>query len=969
VAIKEDPTERSHLVLLAKNINGYRNIRSMLAEAERSHKHRGFPRIDFNLLDKYREDIFVTTSCPSGVVYKLLSSDNMDDAEAFLRSMKECVGGENVFLEIQNLRKFYKSIGRDFVTLSSRAQVPLVGTCDCHMISTDDWDVHRILVSLRFPKGGLSEGYPSETYVQDDKEAFRLFKRLYNSRRAGEAMTNAYEIAEACECPFSESQNFMPQFANSAAEEAAILKERSRESLLRMMPRNRRKRYLRQLKYELSVIKNQGFSGYFLLVDEIMQYARKNGIEFGPGRGSCAGSVVCWSLGITQLDPIKHGLYFERFLNPSRVSYPDIDLDFEHRRRDEIIKHIREKYGTVLPIMTWNMIRGKTALKDVARLMGIPAVEQNEWTKMFPEKCERIEDALEQSGDLRRVAEMEENEEIFRIAQRLQGLKRQTGLHAAAVAVLTKGAADLVPVLNVKTGSGRHATTTECTAFDMHDIEALGVLKVDILGLATLSVIKDVRSWMEMDFDWNTFTSDSDAVQIIRQGKTAGIFQMEGIGITKFIRRLKPEKFEDAVLAVSAYRPGPMDFIDRMLEVRQGKSEPGYIHECLEPIFGPTYGWPVYQEQVMALMRALAGMSMAEADLVRKAMGKKLPEEMAKIRKTFVRGAIKKSGLTRDEAHEIFDWVQKFAGYAFNKAHGASYALISMATAALKSRHPEAFYAALLNAEGFKKGILYAGEAALFGVRFLPPDINKSQIFCTPEKNVIRFGLGLVKNIGEAAEQIIRVRQNHGPFGDIEKFIDLCPFVDKRTIESLILAGAFDSIHGNRQAILAVVERSWKKRKRRQLRRGAVHMLAELPDMRPCDYPADVEENLVDRCLAEMSLIGFSPSARLLRKRIPARIIPAWKLRAKSGKHAASIFAVVDQVEFRMNRDRLFGYIRFNDLTASMTGTCGYQSAERLQQMGTEMKSTLLIAHGTFYPPDFMKVEYFERVDKKGLSL
>lgn len=973
VKYKEEKGERMHVTLLADGPEGYKNLCAINGIAERQNKMFGFPRIDMDLMQQYSDGVIMMTGCMGGPVYRALAAGNFDSALDFMSRAQHCFGKDNVYVEIHNHSGAqYKTLAEGFSTLARRSGAKLVGCVDAHMLRPEDHYLHRILVSVRFSGGDMHEGYPQEVYVQSEAEAKQYFSRLYSPAMCQEAMDSTVEIASRCRSPFDKDMNFMPKMASTPKEEFEILKQRVIEGLRTLdIPASKRQEYLDRVKYELKMIAKLGFQGYFILVQDIIRFAKSHDIYCGYGRGSSSGAIVCWALGITNVDPIKHGLYFERFLNPGRASSPpDIDIDIQSARRDEVIQYIKNQYGTVLPVITWSRIHGRTALKDVGRILGFPFEELNELTQKFPSKASSIKDAMEKSQDFNKVARSPRYNEIIAHAQRLEGLRRQTGRHAAAVAVLTEEAAKIVPVVVVKTGSGKTAEYVECAGFDMYDIDAMKCLKIDVLGLSTLDIIQDVeREHGKIGDTLNIadIENDSQALDLISEGNTVGVFQLEQPWMTDFVKKLKPQGFHDIYLTIAAYRPGPMEFIPKILDIRSGKSVPEYPAPGIEHILEPTYGFPIYQEQIIRIMQDMGGMTASEADIVRRAMGKKIASEMERMQQKFKEGAVAK-GFDQEQADIVWAWCDKFSGYGFNISHSVSYGMLSMVTAALKARYPATFFSALINSAGSGDAALYVGEAAMMGVEMRPPDINKSEVRCSTEssveggiKDAVRWGLVHIKNVGESvAEAIVGARRKFGPYKDIEQVIDRCQGLDRRSLESLISCGAMDAFGKNRAAVLEVMKKSWGKRKKRGTAPKGVVPLFDLPPMRSQDYPDIQDLALAERCSQEFDLLGFSLGAKDLRSKLSSainrRVMPSYGLRYVDGRHDFYVFGRVQDVKHGTNSKG------DPSLSVDLTDFTGYIHARADKKAMRKVEGLLrpgawVVLKGMFKPPVYFYIK------------
>lgn len=811
----DDPVkERNyHLILLAKSEKGYKNLikLSSLSYLE------GFyykPRIDWELLQKYNEDLICLTACMQGEVPRLLFLGEEQKAYQKAGMLSEIFGKGNFFLELQeNGYDEQKIINRHLITLSKRMDLPLIATNDCHYLGKEDATTHDILLCVQTGKTVEDTNRlrfaTQEFYFKSPDDMKRSFMDI------PEALSNTLAVADKCNIELNYDNYQLPNYdvpegytLDSYLEELAW--QGLRERYIEITP------VLEQrLRYELDVIQKMGFPGYFLIVWDFIHYSRQHGIPVGPGRGSAAGSLVAYSLGITQIDPLKYGLIFERFLNPSRISMPDIDIDFCYVRRSEVIDYVTEKYGkdNVCQIITFGTMAAKNAIRDVGRAMKIPLPEVDKIAKMVPgTPGMTIHKALEESSDLKK--EYDKNEQVrslLDVARSVEGFPRHASTHAAGVVISPGPLTDYVPLYKP---AGSDDVTTQ---FEMGTVaDEIKLLKIDFLGLRTLTVVYDAAKLIKKRYgitlDLHNLPLDDPAVyELLTQAETDGVFQLESSGMRDLLRRLAPSNFEDISAVIALYRPGPLGsgMIDDFIKRRHGKIKLEFMHDSLSEILRNTYGVIVYQEQVMQIASTLSSFTMAEADKLRKAMGKKNPEVMAKMEAQFIEGA-EKNSVDPKKAKEIWDLIVKFAGYGFNKSHTVAYALVAFQTAYIKAHYPVEFMASLLTSEmgNQDKMVNYIKSCRKMGLKVLPPDINESErSFTVINKETIRFGLGAVKNVGEAAIQLILDERNQSRF---ESLFNLCQRVDtgkvnSKVIESLIKCGAFDSMGTRRSQMLQVL--------------------------------------------------------------------------------------------------------------------------------------------------------------------
>jgi len=811
----DDPIkERNyHLILLAKSEKGYQNLTklSSLSYLE------GFyykPRIDWELLQKYHEDLICLTACMQGEVPRLLYLGEEKKAYQKASMLSDLFGKGNFFLELQeNGYDEQNTINRHLIALAKRMDLPLIATNDCHYLNKEDATTHDILLCVQTGKTvddtNRLRFATQEFYFKTPEDMRNSFKDI------PEALFNTIEVAEKCNIELNYDKYLLPNYEvpegytlDSYLEELAWQGLRERYSEISPDLEKR-------LRYELDVIQTMGFSGYFLIVWDFINHSRKVGIPVGPGRGSAAGSLVAYTLGITQLDPFKYGLIFERFLNPSRISMPDIDVDFCYVRRGEVIDYVTKKYGkeNVCQIITFGTMAAKNAIRDVGRAMKIPLPDVDKIAKMVPgTPGMTLDKALEESSDLKKEYDKDEQvRSLIDVARSVEGFPRHASTHAAGVVISPGPLTDYVPLYKP---AGSDDVTTQ---FEMGTVaDEVKLLKIDFLGLRTLTVIYDaaklVKKRYGITLDLHHLPLDDAAVyELLTSADTTGVFQLESTGMRDLLKRLAPSNFEDISAVIALYRPGPLGsgMIDDFIKRRHGKIKIEYMHDSLSEILKNTYGVIVYQEQVMQIASTLSGFTMAEADKLRKAMGKKIPEVMAKMESKFVDGAAK-NNVDPKKAKEIWDLIVKFAGYGFNKSHTVAYALVAFQTAYLKAHYPVEFMASLLTSEmgNQDKMVTYIKACKTMGLKVLPPDINESErSFTVIDKETIRFGLGAVKNVGEAAVQVILDERNKTKF---KSLFDVCQRVDtgkvnSKVIESLIKCGAFDSLGARRSQMLQVL--------------------------------------------------------------------------------------------------------------------------------------------------------------------
>jgi DNA polymerase-3 subunit alpha len=815
----------NHLVLLAKNDVGYHNLLKLTTYGHTE----GFyykPRIDWELLRKHHEGLIALTACAGGVVSTYLAVGDYESARGVALELKELFG-DDVYLEIQNHGLEREAIIREGMQrLSQELDMRLICTNDIHYVNRDHDVAHNVylhIADVREAEDITRLRYEtSEYYYKSEQEMLALFKDY------PQAIESTVEVMEKIDFNLELGTLHMPEFpippesgAKDLDEYMSKLVYEGAEKRYRTLSQEARDR----LDFEIGVITSMGYSGYFLITQDFINAAKKRGIRVGPGRGSAAGSLVAYSLGITNVDPLRYDLLFERFLNPDRVSMPDIDVDFQDDRREEVISYTREKYGSesVSQIVTYGKLSARAVIKDVGRVLGIPLNVVESITKHIPVKMGKVEPlrfafGLEKDPskkwtpikELAWVAKSDDPkmQQLVKYSVILEGLNRNVGMHAAGVVIAPSDTSDYVPLYKTP-------NTELMTQFNMGDLEDAGLLKMDFLGLITLSVIdralKLVRLTKGVDIDIEDIPLDDEKTfTMIGEGHTVGVFQFESSGMREYLSKLKPRSIDDLAAMNALYRPGPMEFIGDFIDRKFGRQKIEYLHPAMEPILKSTYGIIVFQEQVMQLAAEIAGFTLAQSDIMRRAMGKKKADVMAQQRVEFVEGAGAK-GISKKVATEIFDMIDKFANYGFNKSHSVAYSILAYQTAWLKANHTPEFMAALMTAEMAKtdKIVMLIDECRKLDIEVLPPDVNASYVDFSVSEQRIRFGLAAVKNVGiGAVESIVEARDSGGPFQSLFDFTERVNTraVNKKTMESLVLAGAMDSLDGNRAEQFSSIE-------------------------------------------------------------------------------------------------------------------------------------------------------------------
>ena len=813
----------NHLVLLCEDLQGYHNLVKLVS----SGFLEGFyykPRIDYDLLAKHNKGLIALSACLKGAVTEAVVDEKYDQARENAYRLRDIFGKQNFFLEIQDQGlEIEKAVNPPLVRLSKETGIPLVATNDCHYLHHEDAHAQEVLLCIQTGKtmgdANRMKFATDQFYFKSAVEMAQVFREI------PEALRRTVDIAARCNVKIERIANPFPEFKVPAGHTPGTYFEKVvREGFATRVPylermakagalANPLSEYERRLSSEIHMIQKMRYEGYFLIVWDFIHYARTQDVPVGPGRGSAAGSLVSYALRITDVDPLQYNLLFERFLNPERISMPDIDIDFCMRRRGELIEYVTQKYGreNVAQIITFGTMAAKAAIKDVGRAMEIPYAEVDRLAKMVPTTLGiELKDALEEAPQLKSAVNSDEKlKDLMNVALRLEGLSRHASTHAAGVVISPQPLTDLVPVYK----TNRDEITTQ---FDMNALERIGLLKMDFLGLTTLTVLHDTVKMVEqnrgvkVDIE-NLALDDAETYRLFARGDTTAIFQFESHGMRDILRRYQPTRIEDLTALNALYRPGPIQggMIDDFINRKHGKTKVSYELPQLQDILQETYGVILYQEQVMQIANRLASFSLGEADILRRAMGKKKKEEMAAQRAKFLNGCANNK-VPEKKAERIFNLMEEFAGYGFNKSHSCAYALLAYQTAYMKTHYPVEFIAALLTSEtgNAEKTVKYINEARGMSISILPPDVNESDLYFTPVGESIRFGLAAIKNVGENTAKAIRESRLSG--GEFKSLYDFCErieprFLNKRVFESLIKSGAVDSL-GPREAMAASVD-------------------------------------------------------------------------------------------------------------------------------------------------------------------
>jgi len=929
----------NHLTVLARNLTGYRNLIRLVSKAYLE----GFyykPRTDKELLAEHSDGLFVLSGCLNSEVSRLTSQGEEQKARQAAGWFQEVFGKDYYGMEIQSHGLDEQVRVTEAILKIARAiNAPVVGTNDSHYLDQTHSRAHELLLCIQT---GTTMNDPKrwrfstdQFYLKSDEEMKQVFSEI------PEAVKNSLAVAEACNLDLSFDQFHLPRYlVPDGFTLESYLEHLAREGLKGRYGPTPSDAVIKRLEQELSIIEKMGFAGYFLVVWDFIHYAKQNKIAVGPGRGSSAGSLIAYCLGITNIDPIRYHLLFERFLNPERISMPDMDIDFADDRRDEVIRYVADRYGRdkVAHIITFGTLGAKAAIRDVGRALGLPYADVDKIAKLVPNVLNiALDDALSKSPPL---AEMVKGQpqvgDLWQVAKTLEGCTRHASVHASAVVISDEPLMEHIPLY-------RDPKRPELiTGYAMGPIEKLGLLKMDFLGLRTLTVIAHTVKLIA-ESQGNTIDpeaiplDDPKTYQLLSEARTFGVFQLESAGMRDALRGLRPERLEDIIAMVALYRPGPMEMIPEFINRKHGKTKVTYELPQLETILKETYGVCVYQEQVMQIASTVAAFSMGEADILRRAMGKKDAQMMAQQREKFVKGAIAK-GVKKEKAEKLFDLLAPFAGYAFNKSHAACYAVVAYQTAYFKANYPVEFMAALLTSEmgDTDKIVKYIDECRAMGLQVAPPDVDRSAIRFSVSGETIVFGLAAIKNVGEAAmESIVKTRDAHGAFTSLADFcarVDL-RLVNRRVIESLIKAGAFDSLKLPRAHLLATLDQAMEagQRDQRDRQEGQASFFEILPSTLSSNEPLTgqtiLEEWDDDQRLAyEKEVLGFylsgHPLARLAPLALEVGATPISELSGKSDGSRVTLLGLVTALKeiTTKNGDRM-GFLTLEDMGGSVEVT------------------------------------------------
>jgi DNA polymerase III subunit alpha len=949
----------NHLVLLCESPEGYHNLVKLVSAGFLE----GFyykPRIDYDLLAKHSKGLIALSACLRGIVTEAVAEQKYEQARENAYRLRDIFGKSNFFLEIQDQGlEIEQRVNPELVRLSKETGIPLVATNDCHYLHHEDAHAQEVLLCIQTGKtmgdANRMKFATDQFYFKSAAEMAQVFGEI------PEALSRTVDIAARCNVKIERILNPFPEFqVPSGYDSASYFEKVVREGFATRVPhlerlakagflRNPLAEYERRLTAEIEMIKKMRYEGYFLIVWDFMHYARAQGVPVGPGRGSAAGSLASYALRITDVDPLQYNLLFERFLNPERVSMPDIDIDFCMRRRGELIEYVTQKYGreNVAQIITFGTMAAKAAVKDVGRAMNIPYGEVDRLAKLIPNTLGiELKDALEEAPQLKAAVNADENlKELMAVALRLEGLSRHASTHAAGVVISPRPLTDVVPLYK----TNRDEITTQ---FDMNALERIGLLKMDFLGLTTLTVLHDAVRMVKqnrgvtIDID-NLALDDAETYKLFARADTTAIFQFESHGMRDILRRYQPTRIEDLTALNALYRPGPIQggMIDDFINRKQGKTKVAYELPQLKDILEETYGVILYQEQVMQIANRLASFSLGEADILRRAMGKKKKEEMAAQRAKFMAGCAANK-IPEKKAERIFNLMEEFAGYGFNKSHSCAYALLAYQTAYLKTHYPVEFMAALLTSEAGNtdKVVKYINEARGMGISILPPDVNESDLYFTPVGEAIRFGLAAIKNVGENTAKAIREsRLEQGEFRSLYGFCERIEsrFLNKRVFESLIKSGALDSL-GPRESLLASVDEALASLQRAsRMRESGQHGLfgaAAAPAPMPFELKEAQTWSEEERLASEYAMLGFYVSGHPLAKYASClgdlKVVSLDQVEGqRSGKEITIAALIVSSRPMRSRKGARWAIFTIQDMTGIQELLAFPESFARLEQM------------------------------------
>ncbi len=920
--------KRYHLILLAKNEKGYKNLVKLITKAHLE----GFyykPRVDDHLLAKHSEGLIAMTACLAGRIPRLITAKKIEEAEQLALKYQKIFGKDNFYLELQNHPNIpeQKLVNEALIAISRKYGIPLVATNDSHYLKPEDAEAQDILMLINT---GANPSDPERVTIKaDDFSLIKPEEMIADFKHVPEAIENTQKIAQMCNFEFELEKTKLPQFeVPNGKTPNKYIEELCKKGLEQRFGKNPSKEVLKRLNYELSVIKQTGFASYFLIVQDFVNWAKEQRIVVGPGRGSAAGSLVSYILNITNVNPLKNNLLFERFLNPERISMPDIDLDFTDRRRDEVIDYVAQKYGRdkVAQIITFGTMAARAVIRDVGRALGYNYGFCDQIAKMIPFGF-NLEKTLKYIKEFKSIYETDEQaRRLIDLAKKLEGVARHASTHACGVVVSDQPLSELIPL--------QHPTQNDdtiVTQYEMHSIESLGLLKMDFLGLKNLTIIEDtlsriyvLRNKLKIDID-NIPLDDKETYSLLQKGNTKAVFQLEGDGMTNYLKQLKPTEFEDLVAMIALYRPGPMQFIPEYIARKHKKKEIEYLHPKLKPILEKTQGICIYQEQLMQIAQQLAGFTLSEADILRKAVGKKIKELLHAQEEKFIKGVMK-NNISKNIAVKLWQWILPFAQYGFNKSHSAAYATIAFQTAYLKTHYPVEFMAAALTSEKNDVDRIAAliDECKNLNIKVLAPNINESlkNFTVVPKKKEIRFGLLAIKNVGENVIDAITEERKQGRFESIADFLKRVSSKDlnKKSLESLIKAGAFDEF-AERNQLLHNLEKliEWSKETQKNKTNGQKGLFDGFSFNSDICLETAVKATNFEKLTWEKELLGLYVSSHPLedyKEVLKKKALPINELKSSfMGQRirVGGIISGIKKIITKMGKPMLF--VKLEDLT------------------------------------------------------
>jgi DNA polymerase-3 subunit alpha len=933
--------KRNHLVILAKNMEGYKNLMKLISI---SHLE-GFyykPRIDRQTLKKYSAGLIGLSACTEGEVPSAAISGDMEKAEKLALEYQEIFGKGDFYLELQCHPKYpNQQIANEALKkIAQKYSIPLIATNDVHYVKKDDAGIHDILLCIQTNRKVQEENRMNlmdfELYLKSPEEMEKNFKDV------PEAISNTQEIVAKCDLQIKMGETQLPHFdVPDGFSAESYLRHLTENGLQKKFKDVITKEHLDRMEYELGVIEKTGFASYFLIVQDFVNWAKNQGIVVGPGRGSAAGSFVSYLIGITNMDPIKYDLLFERFLNPERISMPDVDMDFADDRRDEVLDYVRKKYGNdhVAQIITFGTMAARAAIRDAGRALGIPYELCDKTAKLIP-MFSSIEDALINSKEFKNMySESPDSKKLIDSAKRLEGVVRHASMHACGVVITKDPVTEYSPLQNIIGKEGEGTVTQYSSSTKSSFVEKIGLLKIDFLGLKNLTIIQNTlrivkkTKGSEINID-DIPLDDKKTYELLQRAETTGVFQLESSGMKRYLKQLKPNNLEDIIAMVALYRPGPMDWIPDFIDRKHGRKEMSYLHPKLKSILEKTYGVAVYQEQVMQIARDLAGFSLGEADVLRKAMGKKIFALIQEQKYKFIDGCVKQ-GIDKKIGEKVFAFIEPFAGYGFNRSHAACYALIGYQTAYLKAHFPAAFMAALLTSDqnDSDRVAIEISECRDMGIEILPPHINESfeefAVIPDPENKVerIRFGLNAIKNVGKnVAHEIVEERKRNGKFKNITDFVErvMTKDLNKKSIEALAKVGGLKGM-GERNQILTSIENILIHSKKFQSLKDSNQIslfgdsVVALPEIKLSDAPAATKR---ERLSWEKELLGLYISdhpVKEYREYFKKMAVPIREINSQMVENNINIGGVISKIhKIYLKNQKTMLFVTIEDMEGSM---------------------------------------------------